>query len=95
MYYILYSDKDNNLWEIVDGEDAMNIRVDELCREYNLDADQDIVVFDVDYEPIGDEEERIKKAEQCLAENGVDPDEVSTVLQAIGYVLLDTELYPD
>lgn len=38
--------------------------------------------------------EKIKSAEQVLIDNGVDEDEVDVVLQAIGYVLLDTELYP-
>jgi len=37
----------------------------------------------------------IKKAEQVLIDNGIEPDEASTVLQAIGYALLDTELYPE
>lgn len=32
-------------------------------------------------------------AEQCLIDNGIDEDEVETVLQALGYILLDTELY--
>ena len=51
MYYILYSD-DNGvpMWELVDGEDAMNIRVDELCRQYGPESDQDISVFDSDDE---------------------------------------------
>lgn len=35
----------------------------------------------------------IRKAEQVLIDNGIDEDEAETVLQAIGYVLLDTELY--
>lgn len=39
--------------------------------------------------------EDIEKAEHCLVDNGVDPDEVCTVLQAIGYILLDEELYPE
>ena len=39
--------------------------------------------------------ERIKKAEQVLIDNGIEPDEAEIVLQAIGYVLLDEELYPD
>lgn len=30
---------------------------------------------------------------QVLTDNGIDPDEVAVVLQAIGYVLLDEELY--
>lgn len=40
---------------------------------------------------IGDDE--IKRAEEMLVDNGINKDEVSTVLQALGYVLLDTELY--
>lgn len=40
-------------------------------------------------------EEKIKMAEQVLIDNGVDNDEASVVLQAIGYVLLDIELYPE
>lgn len=39
--------------------------------------------------------DKIKKAEQILIDNGIDKDEACVVLQAIGYVLLDTELYPE
>lgn len=39
--------------------------------------------------------DKITAAEKCLIDNGIDPDEASIVLQAIGYILLDTELYPD
>ena len=38
---------------------------------------------------------QIKKAEKCLADNGVEKDETETVLQALGYILLDVELYPE
>ena len=37
----------------------------------------------------------IRKAEKVLIDNGIDKDEADVVLQAIGYVLLDTELYPE
>ena len=37
--------------------------------------------------------ETIKNAEQVLIDNGIDNDEADAVLQAIGYTLLDTELY--
>lgn len=40
-------------------------------------------------------QERIEKAEQVLIDNGIDPDEAQTILQALGYVLLDEELYPE
>jgi hypothetical protein len=34
-------------------------------------------------------------AEKVLIDNGIEEDEASTVLQAIGYSLLNTELYPE
>lgn len=36
----------------------------------------------------------IKKAEQCLVDNGIKQDEAPIVLQALGYILLSMELYP-
>lgn len=39
--------------------------------------------------------DKIRAAEKCLIDNGIEPDEASIVLQAIGYILLDEELYPD
>ena len=41
------------------------------------------------------DKKRLQKAEKCLADNGIETDETSIVLQAIGYILLDVELYPD
>lgn len=35
----------------------------------------------------------IRNAEKVLVDNDIDPSEAEIVLQAIGYVLLDTELY--
>lgn len=35
----------------------------------------------------------ISNAEQVLIDNGIDPEEAQTVLQAIGYALLNEELY--
>lgn len=40
-------------------------------------------------------EENIKRAQQVLVDNGIEPDEANEVLQAIGYVLLDVELFPE
>lgn len=40
-------------------------------------------------------DEQIRRAEQCLINNGVEPDEAWVVLQALGYILLDEELYPE
>ena len=36
----------------------------------------------------------IKSAMKILADNGIESDECGTVLQAVGYALLDTELQP-
>lgn len=35
------------------------------------------------------------EAEQCLIDNGIEPDEASVVLQALGYILFDEEIYPE
>lgn len=40
-------------------------------------------------------EKRIKAAEMCLIACGVEAGEADTVLQAVGYILLDRELYPE
>lgn len=39
-------------------------------------------------------ESAIENAEKVLSDNGVEADEVKTVMQALGYVLLDCEMYP-
>lgn len=36
----------------------------------------------------------IEQTEQVLIDSGIDPDNATTVLQTIGYSLLDIELYP-
>lgn len=41
------------------------------------------------------DEKRIRAAEMCLIANGIESGEASTVLQAIGYILLNQELYPE
>ena len=40
-------------------------------------------------------QEMIDKTCQVLIDNGIEPEEADTVLQAIGYTLLDTELFPE
>ena len=36
---------------------------------------------------------KVEAAEKVLIDNGIEEDEASTVLQAVGYALLDVELY--
>lgn len=38
---------------------------------------------------------KIEKAIKCLIDNGIEEDEVQVVLQALGYILLDEELFPE
>lgn len=40
-------------------------------------------------------EKQIKSAEQVLIDNGIEPDETCVILQALGYTLLNAELYPE
>ena len=48
MYYLLYVNENNHqVWEIISGEDAMQIRVDELINAFDLEED-DIIVFNSD-----------------------------------------------
>lgn len=39
--------------------------------------------------------DQLEKAKQILVDNGIEEDEVETVLQALGYALLDVELFPE
>lgn len=63
-----------------------NQRLDNLAREAEAQRTaNEEAIFD----------ERISKAEQCLIDNGIEPDEAPIVLQALGYILLDEEFYPE
>lgn len=67
-------------------------------RMYNAEQNLDNIAGEAEPQRTTNEEavydERISKAEQCLIDNGIEPDEASVVLQALGYILLDEELYP-
>lgn len=40
-------------------------------------------------------EEQVDKALQCLIDNAIDEDDAYEILTALGYILLDEELFPD
>ena len=40
-------------------------------------------------------DKQLDKALQCLVDNGIDEDDAYEVLKALGYILLDEELFPD
>lgn len=62
-------------------------------RVYTATVNGSSSVINVQNSRIG--ENLIAHAESILIDNGIDPDDAPVVLQAIGYALLDTELYPD
>lgn len=76
------------------GEDIV-VDFDKMSAyyEYNTDNGCEWNIEEVEL-PIPSAE-CIKKAEQVLIDNGIEEDEADTVLQAVGYTLLDVELYPD
>ena len=50
-------------------------------------------IEEVDFEMPPINKSKVEAAEKVLVDNGIEEDEASTVLQAIGYTLLDAELY--
>lgn len=58
---------------------------DLLGRKKLVQPDWNLKITDAD----------IEKAEQVLVDNGIEEDEAQIVLQALGYVLMDVELYTD
>ena len=50
-------------------------------------------IEEVDFEMPPINKSKVEAAEKVLIDNGIEEDEASTVLQAVGYALLDVELY--
>ena len=63
------------------SEAEVYVRELELCTEKPLKIRTNIFKSDIIH------------AEQILIDNGIEEDEAQTVLQALGYALLDAELY--
>lgn len=65
--------------------DKMSVRTEDGMHgcEWNIEEVDFVMPF------------KVEAAEKVLVDNGIEKDEASTVLQAIGYALLDTELYPE
>lgn len=79
-------EEDDQIVLITDPRDEMREievyeRELELCEETPIKVRTEIYKAD------------ILAAEKCLIDNGIEADEAQTVLQALGYVLLDIELY--
>lgn len=72
------------------GKNEMNRIVMSKCPSQDYCYGWNLAIEDVKSSVINNR----SKAEQCLIDNGIEPDEASVVLQALGYILLDEELYP-
>ncbi len=80
---------DNALLNI--GTDSYGFSVDDIHYDglsVALETKEDGI-----FAPITDA--KLKAAMQCLINNGIEEGDAETVLQALGYVLLDAELFPD
>lgn len=71
------------------------------CNEEFIGDMEDDLAFDLDcslHDKGGRQvvvsPEKIEAAMQCLVDNGIEHDEAESVLQALGYILLDNELLP-
>jgi len=73
-------------------------KVELICTDcwkgYSVSAQCDVEI-EVHRTDVWIPQNRIEDAKQVLADNGIEHDETETVLQAIGYTLLDAELFPE
>lgn len=73
-------------------------KVELMCTDcwkgYSVSAQCDVEI-EIHRTEVGIPKNRIEDAKQVLAANGIENDETETVLQAIGYTLLDAELFPE
>lgn len=82
-------DNDTSLWELVAAVDV------QANNEIVIDPSGEVVdreLSDAEFQelhfPV-----KIHDAEKCLVDNGIEKDEAKNVLQALGFILLDKDLY--
>ena len=76
--------------------EGIEVDFDRMRAHYDYDSNCGCEwnIEEIDIEPY-DYKKNLAATEQILVDNGIDEDEASTVLQAVGYSLLNTELYPE
>ena len=88
--------KDNDYFvELIEVENDNTIFGHEDRNVYEISDEDFRLISDIAQYTDVSLSERKQKAEQVLIDNGIDKDEAYIVLQAIGYTLLNTELYKD
>ena len=86
-FYSPYLCENLYTFEVKGLEDATK-----YIKEENVKGNDDEVVYNNE---VVITKGTIEKAEQVLIDNGIEKDEAWVVLQALGYVLFDGELYPE
>ena len=83
-------------WADARAGEGIEVDFNKMSAHYNCDVTNGCQwnIEEIDIEPY-DYKKNITATEQVLIDNGIDADEADVVLQAIGYTLLDTELYPE
>lgn len=82
-------------WREAHKDEGCEIDVNKMCGHFDYDTTDGCEWNVEEVELPIPTDDKIKATEQILIDNGVDEDEANTVLQAVGYALLDTELYPE
>lgn len=87
---------DIEAWADDRAGEGIEVDFDRMRAHYDYDSSCGCEwnIEEIDIEPC-DYKKNLAATEQILVDNGIDEDEASTVLQAIGYSLLNTELYPE
>ena len=86
-----YVNEDIKEWIDQRADEGCECDFDKMAAWYDYDSSQrcEWNIEEVDFVmPF-----KVEAAEKVLIDNGTEEDEASTVLQAIGYALLDVELY--
>ena len=90
---------DNDNFELTDEEATVNISIEELAKSFKrMQSQADNGTYWEDTYKLRNilhvDEEKMQKAMECLADNGVDEDECDAVMQALFYILFNLEAFP-
>ena len=84
----------NDMEDRCDEWSNVSLEVD-FDRMEISNGDEPICLWTIDEVENNISNDKIEKAKKILIDNGIEQDEAETVLQALGYVLLDAELFPN
>lgn len=93
-YYIKHSETQNIIVavEAPSEEEALKRFEEWIDNDTSLWEMVDRELSDAEYQEF-QLPAKVRNAEQCLIDNGIAKDEAKNVLQALGYILMDKDLY--